>query len=356
MKKHSLRAAQFRMCYSGNTKMILCRVKVDNLTGYIHPDGSWQITPAFPRSADFGASGCPVLNSESQRWELIDEHNKSVGKFPPRIRDVFSQTGDFFPAGTDAGWGFFDADCKQVIEPRFFDPAAGPVGSAIMKFDKCQTAILAPLVGPSDTLSGRPWAIGIIARGGDWIIEPNPKYRGYGDGALLTDCRDEPDAGDPPFGFDLRSYGRTAGPNCRIDFRLADFVRAPTSGLIPIARILGIGRDRELIEYTPLTKVSGNDVRWGFASSQGIEVIAPQFDDVKTYREALCPVRVNGKWGYIDEKGAMAIEPQFKDANAFSLGLAAAQCKEGSWGFIQRSGDWVILPQFESVGCFSSTT
>ena len=57
--------------------------------------------------------------------------------------------------------------------------------------------------------------------------------------------------------------------------------------------------------------------KWGFVIGKKQKVINYQFDEVKYFRNGLCPVLKNGKWGYIDEKGKTVIPFQYDDAATF---------------------------------------
>lgn len=61
----------------------------------------------------------------------------------------------------------------------------------------------------------------------------------------------------------------------------------------------------------------------------------------------------NGTWGFMNKKGEVMIAPQFENAKSFSNGLAAV-CMEGQWGFIDQSGKLVIDCQFLDTGYFTS--
>ena len=91
--------------------------------------------------------------------------------------------------------------------------------------------------------------------------------------------------------------------------------------------------------------------RWGFVDHQGKEIVAPQYDNVWSFREGLAAVQQNGLWGYIDSSGRPVIPPRYDNALSFGEGRAAIQ-KNGRWGFIDPHGREVITPRYDKVWPF----
>ena len=52
------------------------------------------------------------------------------------------------------------------------------------------------------------------------------------------------------------------------------------------------------------------------------EIIAPQYEDAKTFSEGLAAVKKDGKWGYIDETGKQVIPCKYEFAYNFNEGVA----------------------------------
>lgn len=92
---------------------------------------------------------------------------------------------------------------------------------------------------------------------------------------------------------------------------------------------------------------------WGFADTLNKEMaIAPQYDEVKAYKECFAAVSINDKWGFVDGNGDIAIYPIFERVRSFSDGRAA--CLIGSeWGFLDKMGNIVIPWQFADVDDFA---
>ena len=61
-----------------------------------------------------------------------------------------------------------------------------------------------------------------------------------------------------------------------------------------------------------------------------------------------------GLWGFADEDGSEVIAPAYEQARSFSGGVAAV-CRDGLWGFIDESGQTVIDFLFTDAGYFSAS-
>lgn len=103
-------------------------------------------------------------------------------------------------------------------------------------------------------------------------------------------------------------------------------------------------------KYRPIEK----NGKWGYQNQEGETVIAPRFEQVRSFSDGLAPVKkdANGPWGYIDRDGNVAIPPRFEYACAFNEGLAPVQI-HGQWGYIDRSGSLQIPPRFKDARPFS---
>ncbi len=91
--------------------------------------------------------------------------------------------------------------------------------------------------------------------------------------------------------------------------------------------------------------------RYGLRTTDGKQVLAPTYDDVRHYSEGLAAVNLGaewvfpgipdgGEWGYVNESGELVIPIQFQYANDFSDGLANVSNWASGEGtmFIDRSG------------------
>lgn len=90
--------------------------------------------------------------------------------------------------------------------------------------------------------------------------------------------------------------------------------------------------------------------RWGFISSEGVEVIPTQYEAVLDFSEGLVAAKLHGKWGFIDREGQVVIPFRYTSAGRFSEGLAEVQPDgESLMGMIDTSGNIVIPARFRRV-------
>ncbi len=100
---------------------------------------------------------------------------------------------------------------------------------------------------------------------------------------------------------------------------------------------------------------SAKNSKWGFINRSGNFAIPPQFEDVGSFSENLCAVKLDGKWGFIDKLGKVVIDYQFDYGyipRGFHEGLAAIE-QGDYWGFIDKYGNIVISPAYSEVEDFS---
>lgn len=93
-------------------------------------------------------------------------------------------------------------------------------------------------------------------------------------------------------------------------------------------------------------KINKNN-KWGFATRDGKEVIAPEYDDVFTFKEELCCVEREEAFGFIDREGNVVIPIIYECASSFSEGLACV-FKGGVCGYIDKTGAEVIPFRYDA--------
>lgn len=95
------------------------------------------------------------------------------------------------------------------------------------------------------------------------------------------------------------------------------------------------------------SKVSANEFSYS-------EIIAPKYDEVRSFSDDLAAVMQNEKWGYIDVKGNTVIEFKYDMAYSFSENKAVVGIEEKDidsegktmyWGVIDRDGKYSPLLQ-----------
>lgn len=80
------------------------------------------------------------------------------------------------------------------------------------------------------------------------------------------------------------------------------------------------------------------DGKWGFINSTGEVVIAPKYDEARSFFCGHAAVKVDGKWGFIDEEENMVIEPIFDDVKDFTTSGTV---------FVKQGVDWNMLKLYK---------
>lgn len=90
----------------------------------------------------------------------------------------------------------------------------------------------------------------------------------------------------------------------------------------------------------------------GFIDSSGSFVVAPRFEQARSFSDGLAAVRVGGRWGFIDHSGRTVVEPRFQSVQDFSQDRAVASL-DGQRGYIDGTGQFAIAPGFDDAAPFS---
>lgn len=97
------------------------------------------------------------------------------------------------------------------------------------------------------------------------------------------------------------------------------------------------------------TVQSAKTGKWGLISSNGKEIVTPQYDSFDGslggnygFSEGLIGVRKNNKWGYITKTGKLAVPLVYDEIRPFSEQLAGVR-KGKLWGFINGANQ-IIIP------------
>ena len=177
--------------------------------GLITQEGQWVISPDFdaiglPNQDYFPGRRCPGIE-----WALFSFSGKELYQLPKGALEVGSPSNRLRSFETLKGWGFFDGNGVQAIEPRFSLPAGSRRGSRMLEFVSDQAAVMIES-GSSKGAYGSLW-LGLIDYDGSWIVEPAPDFQAFGDGSVVIYPINGP-TDDPPWGIDVRPLGRAHGP------------------------------------------------------------------------------------------------------------------------------------------------
>lgn len=80
----------------------------------------------------------------------------------------------------------------------------------------------------------------------------------------------------------------------------------------------------------------------GLIDTEGNELVEPKYDEIRHFQRGLAVVVLGGKYGYIDLGGNEVVAPRYEGTSYF-CGSVAAVRQDGKWGFIYRNGE-MLLP------------
>jgi hypothetical protein len=92
---------------------------------------------------------------------------------------------------------------------------------------------------------------------------------------------------------------------------------------------------------------SGENGLYGFVDIYGKWVIAPAFQEVRSFSNGMSVVGKDGKYGYIDRSGDVVIDYKFNYASHFEHELAVVEINS-KFGVIDKKGNWVAEPIYEA--------
>ena len=95
--------------------------------------------------------------------------------------------------------------------------------------------------------------------------------------------------------------------------------------------------------------------KWGYMDQRGREIIPPQYDAARNFKNGLAAVNYQGKWGIIDSLAKWVIQPEYQGIWEFNEGLARVKVFEQGQGFVNRKGRLVIPPVYEEIYNFSNS-
>ena len=71
-----------------------------------------------------------------------------------------------------------------------------------------------------------------------------------------------------------------------------------------------------------LVPFQADNFLWGYKDKTGKEIIAPQYDGAKEFKDGLASIRIKCRWGFIDATGKEIIGTKYDETADFSEGLA----------------------------------
>ena len=104
--------------------------------------------------------------------------------------------------------------------------------------------------------------------------------------------------------------------------------------LIDDGAMTGSWDDMDVITDDGIIAVKSGNL-WGYVDLSGKEVIAPSFQEAKSFSNGLAAVYNGELWGFIDESGKVVIDYQFEDADYFNDSMGCMiRANTGLWHMI----------------------
>ena len=299
--------------------------------GLLTQDGEWIVDPKFANIGIPGRDHFPARLSEKSDWSLFTLSGEEFRALPRGVVDVGFPSQQLRSFKTLNGWGFFDENGAQVIEPRFRLAPGYRRGSRLSEYISGQAAVMIE-AGSSQGIYGSLW-LGLIDCNGSWIVDPAPHFQAFGDNSLLIYPINGP-MDEPPWGIDVRPLGRNKGPELRVPFSTADDLAAFRNGFAPFGVDRSIGPERNSEAYLPSTPIEPRLLNWGLMDEKGRVIIPAAYEVIRPPSEGLVPFRESGRWGFLKLTGEVCISPRFLEVEHFANNAAVCQSQEGRWGII----------------------
>lgn len=110
-----------------------------------------------------------------------------------------------------------------------------------------------------------------------------------------------------------------------------------------------LNAQKENFDYQIVYIKTQNKKLFGIDNLKGESIIECKYDQIGTFKDGYCPVKLDNKYGYIDFAGRFLISPIFNEGYEFSNGYALV-CEESerfhkisNYGFIDTNG-YTIIP------------
>lgn len=306
----------------------LARVSSETQQGFINAFGETVVGPydATHRLFREGYVGVKV----GEKWGYANKANELI------IAAVFEDVGEFVDglalAKTKGRWGFINPAGEYVIAPDYAHATPFKAGASVVQKEKDGawgyidrhgqpiTSLIyknaRPFFGGFAAVMSEAEGWGFINAGGEYAISPKfDRVGNFHDRLAWVGEKEEESYIDPA--------GRViVGPFYRLgEFSegLAAFVQAKEAKA-------GASDEDQLPQKNR-----------GFVNRVGAVVIAPQYDEVRNFREGFAAVRLDSKWGYINRSGGVLLPMVFDRAGDFEDGTAPV-VKAGRTGRVDKAG------------------
>lgn len=282
------------------TKALLAAAQAqpEGLWGYLAPDGSWAIEPAF-LSADSFSEGLAVVETEGEYHESVFGYIDQTGSYSGNLHPWFTgawKFSDGLARVTDNSSDYFYINRKAELAfpQRILQNDAGNYYEAFVNAFNFATDFCGgyALVAEENPYTGKT-QFAVISDTGELVLQLDPKY-----------CEGEMHA------------------------------------------VAGSAPDEN--GYCIVGVENGGSVLYGVLNLQGETVLPLEYDEIYPFAEGCFAARKAGLWGFVDADGQTVLPFQFEGARPFS-GTAAPVKQDGNWGIVDREGKWLREPEFASV-------
>ena len=252
--------------YSGT----LIPVQIGELWGYANKTGKLVIDARFTQAGAYLSELAPVAEQDGSTYFIDGEGNKKhVVQNVENVRQLGIVSGTTYSAFNGNTWDFYSLENDVRLFGGYEDASGLGNGVAAVKQD------------------GK-W--GLVSSSGETLVQP--RYDEVVQDEKTVVCRNE------------RLFVREGG-----SYRMIDAAGNPIgSQSYEAAHIFG--------DATYAAVKQGG--KWGFVDRDGTMVIAPQYEDARSFSNGLAAVKQGGKWGFVAPDNGIAIEPQFDDARDFN--------------------------------------
>lgn len=131
-----------------------------------------------------------------------------------------------------------------------------------------------------------------------------------------------------------------------------NFIILDDQGIETPVSISGVADIKSFHENMAVYKTT--DKKVGFINTNGMAVIAAQFESVGDFSAGLAWAKKDKLLGYINTKGDWVIQPQFEAGKDFESISGLARVKKGEqWSYITKTGETISITCSETIGDFS---
>jgi hypothetical protein len=91
--------------------------------------------------------------------------------------------------------------------------------------------------------------------------------------------------------------------------------------------------------------------KFGLVNAQGVEIVAPRFDEIHPFVNGYAAAKLHGKWSFLSKQGKKLSSFRYDWVGNFEAGYAPVQLN-GKWGFVNEQGIEICELEFDAVRSF----